>query len=69
MSCKTCKYFKESELNGQLQRQFICTRFPPTSQLIPTGPTSAQIMTVWPNVQENNECGEFNHAPHLKVVV
>ena len=65
MNCKYCKFFKEGELSNDLRKQTICVRFPPQSFPIPAQGGIA-VMTAWPNVNEDNECGEFKeHPPKL----
>ncbi len=68
-ACNSCKFVHRE--NGMLQ----CRRYPPsaTPVLVPTPPTPGnpngsigiQGITLWPQVQAENWCGE--HDPVLKL--
>ena len=59
-SCKTCRFYFETEPNKELQRQTVCRRYPPTG-IAMTGPRGEmQTMAFFPAVTPTFWCGEFS---------
>lgn len=53
MSCKTCRFHHYDKANEISE----CRRFPPTIKLDP-GDASAEAITLWPDVEDDDWCGE-----------
>mgnify|MGYP001576478209 CR=1 FL=1 len=57
--CATCKFHHLEQLQGQILKQMVCHRFPPTISLTTT-PQGVQGMTLFPVVQAVMFCYEWS---------
>lgn len=56
--CANCKHHESEQMQGQIMRQLVCHRMPPTISMIPT-PQGIQGMTMFPVVQPQMWCYEW----------
>lgn len=63
-TCVTCRFHTLEAMQGQIQRQMICRRNPPSMNMVTT-PQGIQGMTFFPIVQPNIWC--FAHEPRQLV--
>lgn len=53
-TCETCTHKTEQRQQGEIKKQTVCRRYPPTLIAITHG-----IITIYPVVQEDWTCGEY----------
>lgn len=56
--CANCKYQESEQMQGQIMRQLVCHRMPPTISMVAT-PQGIQGMTMFPVVQPQMWCHEW----------
>lgn len=56
--CANCKHQESEQIQGQIMRQLVCHRMPPTLSMVPT-PQGIQGMTMFPVVQPAMWCYEW----------
>jgi len=71
--CKTCKWFSESIDDGEPLGMGDCKRYPPSPQAMYAVPSpsagsspvihGASDWLKWPNVYEDDYCGEWSFLP------
>lgn len=58
--CGTCNFKREMRANpNDIQTTKVCNWGPPHALLVPTGQTTAQVMAVFPPVDDNQVCGQW----------
>jgi hypothetical protein len=57
-SCQLCRYAKEGDVTPDLKRPLFCKRNPPLVLPVPT-PHGVQVLTLDPQVDPGNWCGEY----------
>lgn len=56
--CANCKHQESEQMQGQIMRQLVCHRMPPTISMVTT-PQGIQGMTMFPVVQPQMWCYEW----------
>jgi hypothetical protein len=58
-SCKTCRFFFETEPDKELNRQTVCRRYPPTGMAMQSA-RGMHTMAFFPAITPTFWCGEFS---------
>lgn len=56
--CANCRFHEMEQMQGQIMRQMVCHRFPPTVSMVTT-PQGIQGITLFPVLQPTNWCYEW----------
>lgn len=56
--CANCRFHEMEQMQGQIMRQMVCHRFPPSTGMVTT-PQGIQGITLFPVVQPSNWCYEW----------